>query len=58
MADHSRGDGIIEKEAAYAEHIDTEKNGPIPQYDKFGAAAKVDPKEIALVRKIDCYMMV
>lgn len=29
-----------------------------PQYDRFGSFAKVDPKEIALVRKIDLYMMV
>lgn len=58
MADISR-QGVIEKEARYAEHIgDVEKSEQIPQYDKFGSAAKVDPKEIALVRKIDCYMMV
>jgi hypothetical protein len=31
---------------------------PIPQYDKFGSAAKTDPREIALVKKIDLYMMV
>jgi hypothetical protein len=33
-----------------------------PQYgvelDKFGAAAKTDPAEIALVKKIDLYMLV
>lgn len=58
MSDFPRH-GVIEKEAPYAQHIgDVEKSEQIPQYDKFGSAAKVDPKEIALVRKIDCYMMV
>lgn len=28
------------------------------EFDKFGAAAKTDPAEIALVKKIDLYMMV
>ena len=28
------------------------------EYDRFGSAKKTDPKEIALVRKIDIYMMV
>jgi hypothetical protein len=58
MADLSQ-QGVTEKKAPYAEHIgDVEKASQVPQYDRFGAAAKVDPKEIALVRKIDCYMMV
>ncbi|KAL2831136.1 major facilitator superfamily domain-containing protein [Aspergillus cavernicola] len=49
---------LAEKDTIYSEHIgDVEKSGTIPQYDKFGAADKVDPKEIALVRKIDTYMM-
>lgn len=29
-----------------------------PKYDQFGSFAKFDPKEIALVRKLDLYMMV
>lgn len=37
---------------------DPEKSSSAPQYDRFGSFAKVDPKEIALVRKIDLYMMV
>ncbi len=58
MADPARH-GVIEKEGPYAEHLgDVEKSEQIPQFDKFGSAAKVDPREIALVRKIDCYMMV
>lgn len=28
------------------------------EFDRFGAAAKTDPAEIALVKKIDLYMMV
>ncbi|KAL4991465.1 major facilitator superfamily domain-containing protein [Aspergillus falconensis] len=57
MADIPR-QGVSKKEAPYAEHVgDVEKAGKVPQYDRFGAAAKIDPKEIALVRKIDCYMM-
>lgn len=30
----------------------------IGQHDKFGATAKVDPREIALVRKVDWHIMV
>ncbi|KAL4924555.1 putative MFS transporter [Aspergillus undulatus] len=57
MAEISR-QGATEKDNIYAEHVsDVEKSGQSPQYDKFGSAAKIDPKEIALVRKIDCYMM-
>ena len=47
------------------EHIDTvsvidkvEKAHNNGNVDKFGAAEKTDPKEIALVRKLDTYMMV
>lgn len=29
-----------------------------PKYDQFGSFTKFDPKEIALVRKLDLYMMV
>lgn len=40
------------------EHIDDlEKVNHGPR-DKFGSAAKVDTKEIALVRKLDIYIMV
>lgn len=34
------------------------KTWHVGELDKFGAAAKVDPAEIALVRKIDLRMMV
>ncbi|EXJ80151.1 hypothetical protein A1O1_08293 [Capronia coronata CBS 617.96] len=34
-----------------------EESRPGVQYDRFGSAAKVDPVEIALVKKIDLYMM-
>lgn len=50
----------IEKvEEAATEHVenqDNEKN--IERHDRFGSVAKTDPKEIALVRKIDLYLMV
>lgn len=43
------------KAEGQVEHIDhrDEVLKPTPQYDKFGSAAKTDPREIALVRKID-----
>lgn len=49
-----------EKGYGHVERMSTHQSDmkPSPQYDQFGAAAKVDPKEIALVRKIDIYMMV
>ncbi|KAH8880788.1 putative MFS transporter [Thozetella sp. PMI_491] len=43
---------------ATIEHIDfTENLKPEERLDRFGAAAKVDPKEIALVKKLDTYLM-
>jgi hypothetical protein len=47
------------KAEGQVEHIDhcDEVLKPTPQYDKFGSAAKTDPREIALVKKIDLYMM-
>lgn len=49
-----------EKGYGHVERVNTYQSDmkPSPQYDQFGAAAKIDPKEIALVRKIDIYMMV
>lgn len=42
-----------------AEHDDVQKGEPFDEkVDEFGAVAKSDPKEIALVRKLDWYMMV
>lgn len=42
-----------------AEHDDVHKGEPLSEnVDEFGAAAKSDPREIALVKKLDWYMMV
>lgn len=49
----------IEKVESATEHVenqDGEKNAA--RHDKFGSVAKTDPKEIALVRKLDLYLMV
>lgn len=43
------------------EHCDDTRDDlkkDIEQPDRFGSYAKVDPKEIALVRKLDLYMLV
>lgn len=50
----------FEKKYPYTEHVDHMEDGlkTNVQYDRFGSAAKVDPKEIALVKKIDRHMMV
>lgn len=61
---HSNGDE--EKAVQAVEHIDqkfgTSMNDPekpvLVELDRFGAHAKVDPKEIALVKKLDLYIMV
>ncbi|KAJ8106034.1 hypothetical protein ONZ43_g7198 [Nemania bipapillata] len=48
------------KGGAVIEHCDDTRDDPkrdIEQPDRFGAYAKVDPKEIALVKKLDLYMM-
>ncbi|KAI0555423.1 MFS transporter-like protein [Xylaria curta] len=53
-ATESRKDEVI------LEHYDDTRDDPkkdIEQPDRFGSYAKVDPKEIALVRKLDLYMM-
>jgi len=39
-------------------HFDKKLGIEVGQLDKFGAAPKVDPREIALVRKLDRHMMV
>lgn len=48
------------KNEGQVEHIDhtDEILKPTPQYDRFGSAAKTNPREIALVKEIDLYMMV
>lgn len=52
--------GDVEKNDSHVEHLDHMEDGlkTRPQYDRFGSAVKVDPKEIALVKKIDIHMMV
>jgi hypothetical protein len=45
------------KAGAVLEHYDDPKKD-VEQPDRFGSYAKVDPKEIALVKKLDLYMMV
>ncbi|KAI0424840.1 MFS transporter-like protein [Xylaria sp. FL1042] len=51
----------LTKNGAVLEHDDDTRDDPkkniIEQPDRFGSYAKVDPKEIALVRKLDLYMM-
>ncbi|KAK1625156.1 major facilitator superfamily domain-containing protein [Colletotrichum phormii] len=46
---------------AHADHVDYQEEPKdvllTGQADKFGSVAKVDPKEIALVRKLDAYLM-
>lgn len=52
----------IKDRDAHVDHIDYQEipkdGGTKVQADKFGSVAKVDPKEIALVRKLDTYLMV
>lgn len=40
----------------HVENKDGEKS--TGRHDRFGSVAKTDPKEIALVRKLDLYLMV
>ncbi len=49
------------KEGAILEHYDDTRDDPKKeneQPDRFGSYAKVNPKEIALVKKLDLYMLV
>lgn len=50
----------IEKvEEGATEHVENQDNDKNAEtYDRFGSVAKTGPKEIALVRKIDLYLMV
>ena len=60
MADSSPHASTEKDNSNHVEYLgDPEKStSATPEYDRFGSFAKVDPKEIALVRKIDLYMMV
>ncbi|RAH47323.1 putative MFS transporter [Aspergillus brunneoviolaceus CBS 621.78] len=52
-------DTAVRKSDGFMEHVEEAEKGSqsTPQYDQFGSTAKVDPKEIRLVRKLDAYMM-
>ncbi|KAJ4199385.1 hypothetical protein NW767_008193 [Fusarium falciforme] len=49
------------KDEATVDHVDFQedimKSTDVEQHDKFGSHAKTDPKEIALVKKLDMYLM-
>lgn len=52
--------GIETTKEPIAEHVDFEEPAKYDnrgQLDRFGSAAKVDPQEIALVKKLDLYLM-
>lgn len=49
-------DKVEEGATEHVENQDGEKN--TERHDRFGSVAKTDPKEIALVRKLDLYLMV
>ncbi|KAL6352420.1 hypothetical protein LRP88_14187 [Fusarium phalaenopsidis] len=49
------------KDEATVDHVDFQedimKPTDVEQHDKFGSHAKTDPKEVALVKKLDMYLM-
>ena len=52
-------EGIVFKDVELIDVVEpVEKRLHQAQFDKFGAAAKTDPREIALVKKLDLYMLV
>ncbi|KAF9870750.1 major facilitator superfamily transporter [Colletotrichum karsti] len=58
---HFHLDSVKDEETCVVDHVDYQQD-PKPtdtgqQPDKFGSVAKVDPKEIALVKKLDMYLM-
>ncbi|RYP48113.1 hypothetical protein DL769_011245 [Monosporascus sp. CRB-8-3] len=56
---HQQSEVHPAKEEVILEHhdLDDESKKNVQQRDKFGSFEKVDPKEIALVRKLGMYMM-
>ena len=50
--------GMVEKEPSIYHLDEVDDSRKEVQVDRFGSAAKTDPKEIALVRKLDLYLMV
>jgi len=51
----SHGIAVDDKKGAVIEDVETLK--PVPKTDYSGAAEKTDPKEIALVKKLDRWIM-
>ncbi|KAI9035866.1 putative MFS transporter [Aspergillus affinis] len=54
-----KSNDVAKRGEEHIEHVE-QNDEPLKsttQYDRFGSAKKTDPKEIALVRKIDIYMM-
>lgn len=50
----------VEKvEEGATEHVENQDGEKVEErHDRFGSVTKTDPKEIALVRKLDLYLMV
>lgn len=49
---------VDKNEVLHIEAQDNDHDEKVQKTDEFGAHAKTDPKEIALVRKLDMYMLV
>lgn len=49
---------VDKNEVLHVEAQDKDNDEKFQKMDEFGAHVKTDPKEIALVRKLDMYMMV
>lgn len=59
MAKHSTDEKFAQMERIeHVETIDDVVKPKIEKVDEFGAHSKTDPKEIAIVKKIDWYMLV
>ncbi|RSL90121.1 hypothetical protein CDV31_015751 [Fusarium ambrosium] len=61
MTTQQSATNIINKDEATVDHVDFQedmmKPTDVEHHDKFGSHAKTDPKEIALVKKLDMYLM-
>lgn len=62
MTTQQQTNTVNPKDEATVDHVDFQedmmKPTDVEQHDKFGSHAKTDPKEIALVKKLDMYLMV
>ncbi|KAJ3521927.1 hypothetical protein NM208_g13080 [Fusarium decemcellulare] len=60
-AQQTKSESINPKDEAIVDHVDFQDDIKKPadeeQHDKFGSHVKTDPKEIALVKKLDLYLM-